>query len=325
MPTISQLRAEPWWDREIVTPELDWLGDELCRRTGQPRVAAGTKGNAAHLSGAHRSQEWILNSRWCTSRTYTVQSGLTEVQKRHIAGVDFTPGEWGSSRNRTLMREQAGRLVSALMAGRLVGVREVIGTLDGRTVVGTRADGSTFRSDDSHLDHWHLTLDRRYCANRPLMERIVAVTLGDEEDFMADVRQADWDALIWRIHALVNGGLTVAGGPTKGSPVILNVSLQTLGKKVDALATAVAGVDEAAAVALRAEFEEIDAAQQATLVAIEQAAAADAVRDAEIRDLVASALSGEQDARVVLGIIADRLREASEPTVAAPADDAPQG
>jgi hypothetical protein len=311
MPTIAQLRAEPWWDREIVTVELDWLGDELCRRTGQPRVAAGTKGNAVHLSGAHRSQEWITNSRWCTNRTYTVQSGLTDVQKRHIAGFDFTPGAWGSARNRTLMREQTGRLVAALKAGRLAGVREVIGTLDGRTVVGTRADGSTFRSDDSHLDHFHITFDRRYCANRALMERIISVALGDKEDFMADVRQIDWDALIWRMDAIANGRPTVAGGPTKGSPVALTINLATLGKKVDALATAVAGVDEAAAVALRTEFDEIDGAQRATLAAIEQAAAADAVRDAELRALVEKGQSGELDAAEVIRLIGEKLTAAS--------------
>lgn len=314
MPTLTQLRAEPWWDREIVTVELDWLGDELCRRTGQPRVAAGTKGNTVHLSGAHRSQEWIANSRYCTSRTYTVQSGLTETQKRHIAGVDFTPGEWGSARNRSLMREQTGRLVTALKAGRLVGIREVIGTLDGRTVVGTRADGTTFGSDSSHLNHWHLTLDRRYCGNRPLMERIVAVALGDEEDFMADVKQVDWDALIWRVAAIANGRPTVEGGPTKGSPVALNLTLGTLAKKVDAVATAVAGVDEAAAVALRAEFEEIDAAQRATLVAIEQSAAADAVRDAELRALVEQAQSGELDAAEVVRLIGEKLAAADAAT-----------
>ena len=27
MATLAQLTAEPWWTREIVTLELDWLGD----------------------------------------------------------------------------------------------------------------------------------------------------------------------------------------------------------------------------------------------------------------------------------------------------------
>lgn len=185
MATLAQLRSEPYWDHEIVTTELDRLGDELCRRTGRPRVAFGSKGNEAHTRGAHRSQEWILNSRFCTNQTYTVQTGLTALQARHVAGADFTPGDWGTTSNRQLMVEQTNRLVSALKAGTLPGVREVIGTLDGRTVVGTRADGSTFGSDDSHLEHWHLTLDRRRCADRAVMERIVAVALGEDDDVSA--------------------------------------------------------------------------------------------------------------------------------------------
>jgi hypothetical protein len=186
MATLAQLRSEPWWDREIVTVEVDWLGDELCRRTGRPRVAFGSKGNTVHVKGAHRSQEWILNSRFCTSRTSTVQSGLTALQARHIAGADFTPGEWGTQANRTLMVEQTTRLRNAMVRGQLPGVTQVIGTLNGRTVVGTRPDGSTFSSDDSHLEHWHLTLDRRRCADRSVMERILAVALGEEDDVSAE-------------------------------------------------------------------------------------------------------------------------------------------
>ncbi|MEO3742485.1 hypothetical protein [Plantactinospora sp. B5E13] len=67
MPTYAQLQAETWWGRELTTPELAWLGAELCRRTGRPRGAFGTKGDNNHLRGAHRSQEWILKSRYATS------------------------------------------------------------------------------------------------------------------------------------------------------------------------------------------------------------------------------------------------------------------
>jgi hypothetical protein len=45
VPTYAELQAEPWWGREIVTAELDYLGDELCRRTGRPRVAAPRSGS----------------------------------------------------------------------------------------------------------------------------------------------------------------------------------------------------------------------------------------------------------------------------------------
>lgn len=182
MVTYAQLQTESWWNREVITPELDWLGDELCRRTGRPRAAAGSKGDNRHLNGSHRSQEWIKKSRWCTSRTYTVQSGLTAEQARHIAGFDFVPGEWGSSTNRKRMAQQTGRLIAAMKAGKLDGVLAVYGTTDGRTVTGwDNVRNRTVSSDSSHLDHWHLTIDRRRLRDRNLMERVVATVLALED------------------------------------------------------------------------------------------------------------------------------------------------
>lgn len=185
MPTLLQLQAEPWWDREVITPELHWLGDELCRRTGAPAYSIGTKGNEVHLNGGHRSQEWILNSDWCTNTHYTVQSGLTAEQLRHIAALDRTPGSWGTAANRARMVVETGRLVTAARAGRLVGVTQIQGTLDGKATYGQNFPSlNTTVPDDSHLDHWHLTFDRRYLHDAALMGRIVDVVLGEEDDML---------------------------------------------------------------------------------------------------------------------------------------------
>lgn len=182
MPTLAQLQAEPWWGREIVTPELDWLGHTICARTSRPRVAAGTKGDQYHLRGAHRSQEWILNSRYCTSRTYTVQSGLTGEQARHIAGFDFTPG------SATAMIAQSRRLYAAMRSGALEPVREFYGNVDGDRVVDgwNNVANRAATSDSSHLWHWHLTIDRRRLRDRALMERILAIALGEDDDMAAE-------------------------------------------------------------------------------------------------------------------------------------------
>jgi hypothetical protein len=182
MASYAELEAEPWWDREIVTSQLDWLGDELCWRTGQPRSSYGSKGNNSHLNGGHRSQEWIKNSEYCTNRTYTVQSGLSSEQLRHIAAADFVPGAWGTSNNRALMAEQTSRLFAAGRAGKLKGVTQIQGTLDGKVTAGINLpSGSTYRPDSSHLDHWHLTFDRRYMRDTALMQRILDVVLGGED------------------------------------------------------------------------------------------------------------------------------------------------
>ncbi|AVT29881.1 hypothetical protein C6361_10680 [Plantactinospora sp. BC1] len=203
MPTYAQLQAESWWGREIVTPELDWLGDELCRRTRRPRGTFGVKGDNNHLRGAHRSQEWILKSRYCTSRTYTVQSGLTAVQQRHVAGVDFTPGSAGQ------MVAQCKRLYAALRAGQLEEVREFYGNVDGDKVVDgwDNVRNRAASSDSSHLWHWHLTLDRRHCADRRVMERILAIALGDPTE--EDVDDATIDKIATRTKAkvLADGGI----------------------------------------------------------------------------------------------------------------------
>jgi len=199
MPTYAQLQSESWWTREIVTPELDWLGDELCRRTKRPRGAFGVKGDNKHLRGSHRSQEWILKSKYATSRTYTVQSGLTATQQRHLCGVDFVPGEWGSAASERLMKAQTGRLIAAMKAGQLNEVREVFGTTNGRTVTGyNNVTNQPATSDDSHLEHWHLTLDRRHCANKRLMERILAIALGEDDDMPSPQEVAD---AVWKVGA----------------------------------------------------------------------------------------------------------------------------
>lgn len=183
MATLAQLRAEPEWGREIVTDELDWLADQLCARLNRPRTAAGTRGDVGHLYGGHRSQEWILRSVWCRNRTYTVQRGLTATQARHIAALDITPDEWGSRANRTAVTAITRRLVAAGKAGRLPGVWEVIGTLDGRTPVGVDLpEGQTWPADESHLEHVHKTFDRRRLQDRAVMERVLAVVLGEDDD-----------------------------------------------------------------------------------------------------------------------------------------------
>lgn len=189
MATLAQLRAEPWWDREIVTPQLRWLGDRLCAAYGRPRSAAGDKGNTAHLDGAHRSQEWIKNSRWCLNRTYTVQRGLTALQARHVAGFDFTPGAWGTADNRAKVAVITRRLVAAGTAGRLPGVWEVIGTLDGKRAIGIDLpEGQTWPASFDHVDHNHLTFDRRLVGDQQAMERVLTAALSEEET----VDKAEW-------------------------------------------------------------------------------------------------------------------------------------
>lgn len=202
MPSLAQLQAEPWWGREVVSGELDRLGDRLCAHFGRPRSAAGAKGDEVHLRGAHRSQEWILNSQWCTSRSYTVQTGLSAWQLRLIGGSDFTPGSWGTLANRQLVAQITKRLIDAAQAGRLPGVVEIGGTLDGRNPTGWHVVQRRVLSfNASHLDHVHLTHDRTRLEDRAVMDNIFAIMTGDDEMPLAP---EDIQA-VWRYHEGTNG------------------------------------------------------------------------------------------------------------------------
>ncbi|MEV4628841.1 hypothetical protein AB0J90_21490 [Micromonospora sp. NPDC049523] len=213
MATQAEFNADPWVRREIVTAELDWLGDELCRRTGRPRAAAGSKGDYLHLRGAHRSQEFVEKSPLCTNRTYTTQTGLTAEQLRHVAGFDFTPGATEP------MIAQSKRLLTAMKAGVLEEVREIYCNVDGDKVVDgwDNVRNVSATSDSSHLWHWHLSLDRRRCADRPLMERILSIALGDppkdeESDMMTPAQDGALSVAWQATDALLDMQETTDGG-----------------------------------------------------------------------------------------------------------------
>lgn len=175
MPTYAQLQAEPWWNREVSTVEVRWLGAELCRATGRPADAFGNKGDnaAGHMKGGHRSQEWIERSQYCTNHTYTVQPGLTEEQKRHIPAIDFTPG------SAQAMVFQSANIYDGMRRGELDEVVEFYGNVNGDQIV----DGwnnlldRDISSDPSHLWHWHARFGRQHMTNRSVMERFLRIAL----------------------------------------------------------------------------------------------------------------------------------------------------
>lgn len=173
MPTYGQLQAESWWNREIVTPELSWFGDQLCAGLKVGRAAFGVKGDRFHLNGGHRSQEWILNSRWCTSRSYTIEGGLVGEQLRHISAFDITP------RSRADMLRISQNVDRVVRAGRLEELVEWFGnTNDDRRVDGwNNIRDAVASSDNSHLWHLHGRLGRRYLRDRTVLQRVLDALL----------------------------------------------------------------------------------------------------------------------------------------------------
>ncbi|GLI03930.1 hypothetical protein [Phytohabitans aurantiacus] len=79
---------------------------------------------------------------------------------------------------------------------------------------------------------------------------------------------ADHAALAWRVEAIAAGRPAVAGGPTRGEPVVINQRIVSIEQKVNVLTTAIAALDEEVADRLRVEFEQIDAASDELLAAV---------------------------------------------------------
>jgi hypothetical protein len=65
------------------------------------------------------------------------------------------------------------------------------------------------------------------------LEQLIAY-LNQEND-MANINQDDWDALIYRVEAIIANRDAVAGGPTQGHPNKLAEKLAELEAKIDAL------------------------------------------------------------------------------------------
>jgi hypothetical protein len=163
-PTLAQLEAEAWWGREIRPPTLTALGESLRGHFGVPAVAVGIKGDQAHLSGGHRSPEWIRRSQYSsrgTSDSSLVMSNgaLASASNQDLRALDLTPGSWGTAENRRRMVDMTVRLDNAVRAGTLPQVRRFWGTKNRTSVYGWDAHfRQVSTSDSSHLDHLHIEM-----------------------------------------------------------------------------------------------------------------------------------------------------------------------
>ncbi|GIG58749.1 hypothetical protein Lfu02_31210 [Longispora fulva] len=144
------------WDSEFAPPRLAAFGEAVRAAFHLGPLAIGTKGDANHTYGYHRSRSWIMID-GDGDDDYSVQVPLDQ-------GGD---GNWISAIDISLDSERmaavTGRLLEAVRAGdpRLAAVREFYGTVDGRTVVGwDTAYHRAVTADDSHLWHVHLSFYR---------------------------------------------------------------------------------------------------------------------------------------------------------------------
>ena len=167
------ITSESYWGREIVTDSFNGLFRRCCDHFNSNPLGGGTKGNAAHTTGRHRSREWVQKSAFCTNRTYgTLDKRDRDGNPRYIRAMDckLTPAQ---------MRDVCHRLDNAVRGGRLPQVAEWFGTFDNRTVVGWY-EGHESSSDVSHLDHVHVGVWTVYADDVPALDEIYDVMIGDD-------------------------------------------------------------------------------------------------------------------------------------------------
>jgi hypothetical protein len=174
--------GDPYYRAELISPTIAAMEHPLCDAFGVGLGNFGSKGNENHLSGYHRSRNWILNSPDSAhgSGDYSIQLGLDKGNNDDVAAFDFTPGVWGSSDNRSKMKLITQRLLTACQNHdlRVANLREFAGTLDGSHVITWDCSRNAFKTpfDSSHLDHVHGSIYRT--KTRADHSGIVSVMLG---------------------------------------------------------------------------------------------------------------------------------------------------
>jgi hypothetical protein len=174
VPSYAELQRESAWNREYLTDPMREFCDRIASGLGIPRVNVGSKGDNLHLNGGHRSQRWILTSRFCTNRTYTVWGGLPENLMDALGAIDITP----KSKEQMLLICQ--RLDRAVRAGLIEEVVAWYGNVDGDN----RVDGyDNIRnvlasSDSSHLWHLHITFNRWALAIKAVFDKLYNILMG---------------------------------------------------------------------------------------------------------------------------------------------------
>lgn len=166
------ITSESWWGREIIPAALNATFRRCCIFFNSDPMGGGTKGNAAHTTGRHRSLEWVRNSAFCTDRSYgTRDKRDRDGNPRHIRAFDV-------KLTKTQIREVSHRLDDAVRAGDAPMVAEWFGTFDNQQVVGWY-EGHESSSDDSHLAHVHVGVWTMYADDAAALDTLFAIMTGE--------------------------------------------------------------------------------------------------------------------------------------------------
>lgn len=158
MVSYAQLEAEAVYRDETIPVELAYLARNIRSHFGLDKYAIGTRGNNVHLSGYHRSRNWVLKSKFATRRGYSVTDSPLNAKGGNgnwICAIDISVPD-------RILLPMCKRLDAAVRAGKLEKVAEWYGNKDGdKRVDGyDNIDNEVASSDASHLWHLHISLIR---------------------------------------------------------------------------------------------------------------------------------------------------------------------
>jgi hypothetical protein len=259
MPTYAQLEQEIWWGAETVPDSLHALAVSLRSHFNVGADAIGSKGDNNHLRGYHRSYAWILNSNWCTNRSYSVSRTPGD---RHPGNVNWVTGLDVGGMPASELYPMCRRIDAAIRAGRLEKITEWYGTFDGVTVRGyDNISNVSATSDSSHLFHLHLSFDRGRAnedhtdvlnvligVDDVTPEEIKAAVIGGMSALMADAAHrtdatgrnfANWTYAVLRAA----DGFPTGNVDTPGT-ASLGLKLDTIISKIDAIGVGGSGISE---------------------------------------------------------------------------------
>lgn len=304
----------------------------LLTTTGLSGDAVGIVGDPAHAStgGYHEGNDDLAR----VGRLNTDYSKRESARDRPGSNAASALDIGSFSSGATSLRELSRGLVSACMAGdpRTRDIREVICTVDGRTVLRWDRLGIRSSGDSSHLFHTHISFFRDSEGRRAgadnvlglLAELIEGVDVGRADEILADTIQLD-NAVYSLFMRLVTGTdpywSKIMGGRAYSDPVLARANLRALADRIDAGFAADAARDAAAkaaidalAAALAAGGGSVDSA--AIIARMDAIAAAES--DAMGR-VLAELASSRQEAALLREGLADRdarLAAALEPPAA---------
>lgn len=201
MPSYAELEAESYWTREFEPPNLRRLTDALRAHYHVGFSLIGAKGDNDHLSGYHRSREWILRSRYSEDGAddYSVRHSLDQSgDPRWLCAVDFQTGTGIPA-----LVEVCKRLDAAVRADRFPQLREWYGNLGGDQIVDgwNNVTDRPATSDSSHLFHLHMSFFRSRADwdHRELFAVLTGADMYEQPD--RNTATAD----TWRLLTILEG------------------------------------------------------------------------------------------------------------------------